>query len=299
MEVLPTLTEPNAPVAAAVARRRSAACSGASRTIVVSPGTYDQKHIDRIGRLRRLHRLRPGHPRSRAPARRVRRHRRHGRLRQGDGAQRSMICCGRQIARPGQLPRAAAPARHDGDLLAREIGLQSGPSLEGECSMGAWKSLLGSGSAGARLDRPCGAAAPTSSSACSSSRPISIRPPAPRRRSTRSLYANVFEGLTRIDAGGEVAARPSRRAGTISADGLTYTFHLHDRRQVPRRHAVHRRRRQVLARPRPRRRFEQRAEAALRQRSTQVDVVDPATVKVTLDAAAGRSSSTTWAGATR
>ncbi len=49
-EVLPTLTERDTPVAAALAR-------GIERTLgrapefVVSPGTYDQKHVDRIGRL--------------------------------------------------------------------------------------------------------------------------------------------------------------------------------------------------------------------------------------------------------
>jgi succinyl-diaminopimelate desuccinylase len=49
-EVIPTMTEPHAPVVRAVA--------GAVREIlgrepefVVSPGTYDQKHIDRIGKL--------------------------------------------------------------------------------------------------------------------------------------------------------------------------------------------------------------------------------------------------------
>ena len=57
--VLPTLTERDAPVVGAVA--------GAVRDVfdreadyVVSPGTYDQKHIDRIGRLKNCIAYGPG-----------------------------------------------------------------------------------------------------------------------------------------------------------------------------------------------------------------------------------------------
>ncbi len=40
-------------------------------------------------------------------------------------------------------------------------------------------------------------------------------------------YANIFEGLTRIDSAG--AVQPDlAKSWDISADGLTYTFHLHD-----------------------------------------------------------------------
>src|SRR5260221_689848 len=40
------------------------------------------------------------------------------------------------------------------------------------------------------------------------------------------VYANVFEGLTRIDANG--AVQPAlAQSWTVSADGLTYTFKLH------------------------------------------------------------------------
>ncbi len=40
-------------------------------------------------------------------------------------------------------------------------------------------------------------------------------------------YANIFEGLTRIDETG--AVQPDlAQSWDISADGLTYTFHLHD-----------------------------------------------------------------------
>lgn len=58
-EVLPTMTERDAPVVTAV--------SDAIRNIlgkepdyVVSPGTYDQKHIDRIGRLKNCIAYGPG-----------------------------------------------------------------------------------------------------------------------------------------------------------------------------------------------------------------------------------------------
>jgi peptide/nickel transport system substrate-binding protein len=40
------------------------------------------------------------------------------------------------------------------------------------------------------------------------------------------VYANVFEGLTRIDATGEVLPALAQ-SWTVSADGLTYTFKLH------------------------------------------------------------------------
>ena len=57
--VLPSMTERDAPVAAAVAagiRERYAR----EPEWVVSPGTYDQKHIDRIGRLQNCIAYGPG-----------------------------------------------------------------------------------------------------------------------------------------------------------------------------------------------------------------------------------------------
>ncbi len=57
--VLPTMTERDAPVVVAVAdaiRRRL----GSEPQYVVSPGTYDQKHIDRIGRLQNCIAYGPG-----------------------------------------------------------------------------------------------------------------------------------------------------------------------------------------------------------------------------------------------
>ncbi|MBA3324992.1 MAG: acetylornithine deacetylase/succinyl-diaminopimelate desuccinylase family protein [Rhodobacteraceae bacterium] len=58
-EVLPTMTEPGAPVAAALARAVRSAL-GRDAEFVVSPGTYDQKHIDRIGRLKNCVAYGPG-----------------------------------------------------------------------------------------------------------------------------------------------------------------------------------------------------------------------------------------------
>ncbi len=50
-DVLPSMTDRDAPVARALADAMRAAL-GREPEFVVSPGTYDQKHIDRIGRLR-------------------------------------------------------------------------------------------------------------------------------------------------------------------------------------------------------------------------------------------------------
>ncbi|TNF80136.1 MAG: acetylornithine deacetylase/succinyl-diaminopimelate desuccinylase family protein [Gammaproteobacteria bacterium] len=50
-EVVPTMTDEQAPVVERVARAISQVL-GAEPQFVVSPGTYDQKHIDRIGRLK-------------------------------------------------------------------------------------------------------------------------------------------------------------------------------------------------------------------------------------------------------
>lgn len=49
-EVIPTMTTEDAPVVTAVSRAIEKVLH-CSPTMVVSPGTYDQKHIDRIGRL--------------------------------------------------------------------------------------------------------------------------------------------------------------------------------------------------------------------------------------------------------
>ena len=57
--VLPSMTDRDAPVAAAVARQVGAVM-GRDAEFVASPGTYDQKHIDRIGRLRNCVAYGPG-----------------------------------------------------------------------------------------------------------------------------------------------------------------------------------------------------------------------------------------------
>ena len=57
--VLPTMTEKSAPIVQSVARA-VAAVMGREPQYVVSPGTYDQKHIDRIGRLKNCIAYGPG-----------------------------------------------------------------------------------------------------------------------------------------------------------------------------------------------------------------------------------------------
>ena len=58
-DVAPSMTEPDAPVAAALGRS-VARVLGRPATHVASPGTYDQKHIDRIGRLKNCVAYGPG-----------------------------------------------------------------------------------------------------------------------------------------------------------------------------------------------------------------------------------------------
>ena len=84
--VLPTMTEADAPVVRTVSRAVEEVL-GRAPEHVVSPGTYDQKHVDRIGQAQELHRLRAGAARARARARRADRGGRHGGRGQGHGAQ--------------------------------------------------------------------------------------------------------------------------------------------------------------------------------------------------------------------
>ena len=58
-EVIPTMTERDAPVVRSVSRAIIDVL-GVSPEYVVSPGTYDQKHIDRIGRLKNCIAYGPG-----------------------------------------------------------------------------------------------------------------------------------------------------------------------------------------------------------------------------------------------
>ena len=57
--VLPSMTDEGAPVVRAVARAVEAVL-GHAPAHVASPGTYDQKHVDRIGRLRNCIAYGPG-----------------------------------------------------------------------------------------------------------------------------------------------------------------------------------------------------------------------------------------------
>jgi len=57
--VLPTMTDRDAPVVGAVTRAVERVM-GREADYVVSPGTYDQKHIDRIGRLKNCIAYGPG-----------------------------------------------------------------------------------------------------------------------------------------------------------------------------------------------------------------------------------------------
>jgi len=57
--VLPSMTAPDAPIVATVAQAVEAVL-GRAPEYVASPGTYDQKHIDRIGRLRNCIAYGPG-----------------------------------------------------------------------------------------------------------------------------------------------------------------------------------------------------------------------------------------------
>ena len=58
-EVIPTMTDEDAPVVQAVARAVGEVM-GKAPDYVVSPGTYDQKHIDRIGRMKNCIAYGPG-----------------------------------------------------------------------------------------------------------------------------------------------------------------------------------------------------------------------------------------------
>ena len=66
-DVQPTMTDRDAPVVRSVGAAIERVLARQAE-FVISPGTYDQKHIDRIGAAEELHRLWPRHPRSRASA---------------------------------------------------------------------------------------------------------------------------------------------------------------------------------------------------------------------------------------
>ena len=78
------------------------------------------------------------------------------------------------------------------------------------------------------------------------------------------VYANVFEGLTRFGPDGAVLPALAE-SWEIAPDGLSWVFHLRDGRDLPRRHAVHRRGRGLLLRPGDGRGVAQRAEGPVRR----------------------------------
>ena len=159
-EVLPTMTERGAPVAAALARARSGGCSGAAPEFVVSPGTYDQKHIDRIGRLRNCVAYGPGIlDLAHQPDEYV------GVDDMIDAATVMALTLADLLGAAKADRRACASGDGGGRNEATLLALAGGLALLAGAARGA----------GDRASR----------SACSSSRRTSTRPPAPRRRSTR------------------------------------------------------------------------------------------------------------------
>ena len=99
------------------------------------------------------------------------------------------------------------------------------------------------------------------------------------------LYANVFEGLTRFASDGSIIAGLAK-SWDISDDGLTYTFQLnegvkfHDGTDMNAEDVK-------FSLDRARAEGSQNAQKALFAGIASVDVVDPATVKVTLSAPNG------------
>ena len=99
------------------------------------------------------------------------------------------------------------------------------------------------------------------------------------------LYSNVFEGLTRFASDGSIVAGLAK-SWDISEDGLTYTFHLnegvkfHDGTDMNAEDVK-------FSLDRARAADSQNAQKALFAGIASVDVVDPATVKVTLSAPNG------------
>jgi peptide/nickel transport system substrate-binding protein len=95
------------------------------------------------------------------------------------------------------------------------------------------------------------------------------------------VYANVFEGLTRIGADGSVLSALAE-SWDISDDGLTYTFHLHDGVKFHDGSAFDAED-VKFSLDRARADDSTNAQKGLFAAIASVDVVDPATVKVTLD----------------
>lgn len=99
------------------------------------------------------------------------------------------------------------------------------------------------------------------------------------------VYANVFEGLTRIGSKGEVLPALAK-SWTVSGDGKTYTFNLqtgvkfHDGTDFNADDVK-------FSLDRARGEKSTNAQKALFKNITSVDVVDPATIKITLSSPQG------------
>ena len=205
-DVKPTMADRNGPVA----RRTAAAVRrvlGREAQFICSPGTYDQKHIDRVGRLKRLHRLRAGDPRSGPSARRIRADRRSGVVRKGDGDRGAVTSLReRMIATGLRLP-------------ALGIGLLSM----------LWLTAGGTGVADAGAATAGGAtagASPTRAVIGMQLEPPVLDPTAnPAAAISEALYANLYEGLVTFAPDGSVKPLLAE-SWEISGDGLTYVFHL-------------------------------------------------------------------------
>ncbi len=146
--------------------------------------------------------------------------------------------------------------------------------------MGAWKSLLAAAALALALTGHA-AAARTDLVVGLTLEPPHLDPTAGAAAAIDEvLYANVFEGLTRIGAGGEVEPALAQ-SWTISDDGKVYTFKLHDGVKfhdgTPFSAADVK-----FSLDRARADNSTNAQKALFAAIDQVDVVDPVTVKVTL-----------------
>ena len=173
---------------------------GRQPEFVCSPGTYDQKHIDRIGKLRDCIAYGPGISGSGASAGRVCGDRRHGEFGQGHGA------CRRGVA-----------ARHR--LIC--ICAFSGPWHWSACDLRrpAWRCMMRGGAAtgpGAAAQRVGAALQRRRRSGCSWSRPSWIRRRVPAAAICRMFVRqSCTRGLVQFAARWLGVAEPGRLLGHL------------------------------------------------------------------------------------